>query len=106
MIYVLEVIIEDIYIVGELVIEYMYIEWVNLRNKEREKLNLNVNGVCVVENGDVYFMNERSKFIEWLGIMGLVLIVFSIGLLILEGICYLNEGGLLVILRDSEWDRY
>lgn len=47
-------------------------------------MNLNVNGVCVVKNGDVYFMNERSKFIEWLGIMGLVLIVFSIGLLILE----------------------
>lgn len=105
-IYVLEAITEDTYIVGELASEYMYIERVNLRNKEREKLNLNVNGVCVAEKGDVYFTNERSKSIERLGTTGSVLTAFSTGPLIPEGICYSNEGGLLVTLRDSERDRY
>lgn len=90
-IYVLEAITEDTYIVGELASEYMYIERVNLRNKEREKLNLNVNGVCVAEKGDVYFTNERSKSIERLGTTGSIsLFSYSKIKLSLFGSLYLN----------------
>lgn len=105
-IYVLEALTEDTYIVGELASEYMYIERVNLRNKEREKLNLNVNGVCVAVNGDVYFTNEKNKSIDRLRTTGSVSTAFSTGPLIPEGICHSTEGGLLVTLRDSERDRY
>lgn len=105
-IYVLEAITEDTYIVGELASEYMYIERINMENKEREKLNVNVNGVCVADNGDIYFTNEKNKSIDRLKTMGSVSTAFSTGPLVPEGICPSTDGGLLITLRDTERERY
>lgn len=65
-------------------------------------INVNVNDVCVINNGDVYVIDYDSDFIVRLFSLGLVFKVFRIVLLVFRGICLFKEGGLLVILRDNQ----
>ncbi|XP_065926466.1 uncharacterized protein [Magallana gigas] len=77
-------------------------ERINIKNKKREKCNINVGGMCVTDNGDLYATDSESNSIVRLSPSGSVTTVFSTDPLTPVGICQSTEGGLLVTLSDNE----
>lgn len=79
---------------------------VHKRNEKKNKMNILVNDVCVTDNGDVYATKNENKSIVPLFPSGSVSPVISTAPLIPMGICQSKERGLLVILIDTESERY
>ncbi|XP_052703520.1 uncharacterized protein LOC128179874 [Crassostrea angulata] len=87
-------------------IESEYFQRINIKNKKKEKFNVDVNDVCVTDNGDVYVSDSANDFIVRLSPSGSISTVFSTAPLEPEGICQSTQGGLLVTLRDTESELY
>ncbi|XP_065925876.1 uncharacterized protein [Magallana gigas] len=80
---------------------------INMKNKKKEeKYNINVNGICVTDNGNVYATNNENDSIVCLSPSDSVSTVFSTDPLEPGGICQSTEGGLLVTLGDNESEPY
>uniref|UniRef100_K1PTY3 Uncharacterized protein n=1 Tax=Magallana gigas TaxID=29159 RepID=K1PTY3_MAGGI len=101
---VLEAIKKDTCFVGGLISGY--IEKVDKRNKKEMIINVNVNDVCVTNNGDVYATEYDSDSIVRLFPSGSVSKVFRTAPLVPRGICPFKEGGLLVTLRDNQSEAF
>uniref|UniRef100_K1R4R3 Uncharacterized protein n=1 Tax=Magallana gigas TaxID=29159 RepID=K1R4R3_MAGGI len=83
-----------------------YIEQVKRKNEKGTKISINLNDVCVTDNGDVYASECKKRSIVHLSSSGSVSTVFSTAPLIPVGICQSIEGGLLVSLGDLESEKY
>uniref|UniRef100_A0A8W8IJJ6 Tripartite motif-containing protein 2 n=1 Tax=Magallana gigas TaxID=29159 RepID=A0A8W8IJJ6_MAGGI len=101
---VLEAIKKDTCFVGGLISGY--IEKVDKRNKKEMIINVNVNDVCVTDNGDVYATDYDSDSIVRLSPSGSVSKVFRTAPLVPRGIGRFKEGGLLVTLRDNPSEEF
>ncbi|XP_065925025.1 E3 ubiquitin-protein ligase TRIM71-like [Magallana gigas] len=82
------------------------IEKINRKNEKETKISINVNDVCVTDNGDLYATDFSNRSVVHLSPSGSVSTVFSAAPLVPLGICQSTEGGLLVSLRDIESERY
>ncbi|XP_052706278.1 uncharacterized protein LOC128181789 [Crassostrea angulata] len=82
-----------------------YLERINIRNKKKEKINIDINDVCITDNGDLYATDHRNKSIVRLAPSGSVSTVFNTTSLVPTGICQSTAGGLLVTLTDAESER-
>ncbi|XP_078336959.1 uncharacterized protein LOC111132501 [Crassostrea virginica] len=72
--------------------------------KKEKQFSVDVGGVCVTDNNDVYVSNLKNRSISRLSPSGSVSTVFSTAPLLPMGICQTMDGGLLVTLGDTESD--
>lgn len=79
-----------------------YIKQVNKRNEKKNEINLKVNDICIVENGDVFVTDGTNHSIVHLSPSGSVSEVFSTAPLTPGDICKEAEGGLLFTLKNIE----
>ncbi|XP_022336027.2 uncharacterized protein LOC111132502 [Crassostrea virginica] len=70
--------------------------------KKEKQFSVDVGGVCVTDNNDVYVSDVRNMSISRLSPSGSVSTVFSTDPLEPVGICQTMDGGLLVTLRDTK----
>ncbi|XP_052704912.1 uncharacterized protein LOC128180798 [Crassostrea angulata] len=101
---VMEAIKKDTCFVGGLISGY--IEKVNKSNKKEIYININVNDVCVTDEGDVYATDFDNDCVLSLSQSGSVSTVFRTAPLVAVGICPSTKGGLMVTLVDDESERY
>lgn len=81
---------EDIWYVVD--IELENIEWITLKNKTKEQFNINVNGICITDNGVMYATDIKNKMIILrLSPLGSVSTVFSAAPSRPSGICQSTE---------------
>lgn len=73
-------------------IELENIEWITLKNKTKEQFNINVNGICITDNGVMYATDIKNKMIILrLSPLGSVSTVFSAAPSRPSGICQSTE---------------
>lgn len=81
---------EDIWYVVD--IELENIEWITLKNKSKEQFNINVNGICITDNGVMYDTDIKNKMIILrLSPLGSASTVFSAAPSRPSGICQSTE---------------
>lgn len=73
-------------------IELENIEWITLKKKTKEQFNINVNGICITDNGVMYATDIKNKMIILrLSPLGSVSTVFSAAPSRPSGICQSTE---------------
>ncbi|XP_022336251.2 uncharacterized protein LOC111132719 [Crassostrea virginica] len=86
--------------------DFPYVAQVSKFGKKKKRFSVDVGGVCVTDNNEVYISDFKNKSISRLSPSGSVSPIFSTDPLIPGRICQTKESGLLVTLIDTESDPY